>query len=988
MAWLLQNGQEEQVWGQDLSSDTKPVLTTDSSKKVCKVTYQADGQEFDAKYTKSGGHVILPSSNPIPSNENFVFADWYYNTEEYGPRSFDRRMGITSDTTVYAEWKLGNIGPTTETNPYLIPDYDTLKAFRNYVNAGNDCEGMYFKVTNNIVLEDQEETQWIPIGDNFQYNHIFKGHFDCNGKTISGLYINTRSTNDQGLFGCTQAAAIKNLTVSGSVSSLQRAGGIVGHLDMVSTMENCVNNCNVSTIMGYAGGIVGSCAGGSQITGCQNNGSISSRDTGAGGIVGHFDGFLLPDSDAGVSGVTDCYNTGKINGYNAGGIAGEEYGGSAVTNCYNVGTVTGSDAGAIVGQDSIEVTNSYYLDTSCDSEVPGGTAKNETEFNSGEVTWLLQNGRTSQVWGQIVGAGYPELTGEAAKKVCKVTFMANDVEYEVEYANPTGLAELPADPVKSGYTFEGWSTEQGGFADFDGSAAISADTTVYAVFTQLRPGTGTVKMADYTCGDNSVEPVAESTTNTGEVTITYKQKDAPDNEYTSDKPTTAGEYTVRAVFAATNDYNEVTATADFRITHKLPSSVNGAVMCGCNSELRLEAEPLTEVPDGLSELYSDVGTLTRALAEQVDTGTNYAVYDVKIEVKEGGEAWQDAPENSIPDSVTVTLPYPAGTNSGYTFTVVHMLASGASAGQTETPDVTNGADGLTVTLNGLSPVCVGWTAPSSVSYPAYFSVAVPSDFEGGNVTSSRTSAMQGSRVTLTVKPDEGYHFGSLTVRNRYGKPVEVTAGEDGTYTFTMPYGQVTVEAAFVKCGSLSFTDLNAGAWYHDYTDHVIAQGLMRGIGGGLFAPDGAVSRAQMVTVLWNMRGKPVVNYNMTYSDVSEEAWYAEAVRWATSEGIAGGYGDGRFGPGDPITREQMAVMLYRYEQKYDSGGFIGDWMYRLPFTDLDQISDWAFEAVAWCNMKGVITGKDDNIFDPKGPAKRGELAAILTCYCGEETGEE
>ncbi len=582
--------------------------------------------------------------------------------------------------------------------------------------------------------------------------------------------------------------------------------------------------------------------------------------------------------------------------------------------------------------------------------------------------------------------GYPELTDESSKKVYQITGVVDDQESVVWYSN--NKATLPAAPVKSGFAFVGWSTTvEGTEADFEQGTTISADMTVYAVFKQLQPGEGSVTMADYTCGDDSVNPVAESETNGGEAVITYKQKGADDATYTSDKPTTAGEYTVRAVFAAANGYDEVTATADFRITHKIPSSVDGEVTCGCESELRLEAGALTEVPPALSVAYPDVETLTRALAEQVASGSNYAVYDVKIEVKDGTGDWQDAPADSIPGSVTVTLPYPDGTNSGYTFTVVHMLASGANAGQTETPAVTNGADGLTVTLTGLSPVCVGWIAPPS-SYPAYFSVTVPSDFEGGSVKANRSSALQGSRVTLTVKPDEGYHFGSLTVNDRNGKSVAVSDNGNGTYTFTMPYGQVTVKAEFVKCGSLSFTDLDGGAWYHDYTDYVINHGLMQGIGGGLFEPNGTVNRAQMIMVLWNMSGKPVVNYYMTYSDVSEDAWYSEAIRWATSEGIAAGYGNGLFGPNDPITREQMAVMLYRYEQKYGDGGFTGNWMYRLPFTDLDQISDWAFEAVAWCNMKGVITGKDNNIFDPKGLAKRSEIAAILTRYCGEETGEE
>ena len=596
------------------------------------------------------------------------------------------------------------------------------------------------------------------------------------------------------------------------------------------------------------------------------------------------------------------------------------------------------------------------------------------------MAWLLQEGQGEQVWGQTVGTGYPELTDNIDKAVYKITGEVEDQESIVWYSN--NKATLPAAPVKAGFAFVGWSTTaEGTEANFGQGTPVEADMTVYAVFTKLRPGTGTVKMKDYTCGDDSVEPVAESTTNgTENVTYTYTKRGK--EEPLTTKPTTAGEYTVKAVFAATDDYNEVTATADFRITHKVPSSVNGEVTCGCESELRLEAEELTEVPDGLSELYSDVETLTRALAEKVATGANYAVYDVKIEVKEGTGDWHDAPADSLPGSVTVTLPYPDGTNSSYTFTVVHMFASGDNAGHTETPEVTKGADGLTVTLNGLSPVCVGWTAPSSGFpgfYPTYFSVTVPSDFEGGSVTADSASTIQGSKVTLTVKPDEGYHFGSLTVTDRNGKPVEVTDNGDGTYTFTMPYGQVTVEAEFVKCGSLDFTDLDTGAWYHNYTDYVINHGLMRG-DGGLFDPNGTVTRAQMVTVLWNMRDKPVVNYYMTYSDVSEEAWYAEAVRWAASERIANGYGNGKFGPDDPITREQMAVMLYRYEQKYGDGGFTGAWMYRLPFTDLDQISDWAFEAVAWCNMRGVITGKGNGVFDPKGFAQRSELAAVLTRY--------
>ena len=507
-------------------------------------------------------------------------------------------------------------------------------------------------------------------------------------------------------------------------------------------------------------------------------------------------------------------------------------------------------------------------------------------------------------------------------------------------------------------------------------------------------GEGSVAMNDYLCMQTDVNPEPESNTNDIEqVTYTYAKKGEED--YRSDKPTTAGEYTVKAVFAETENYKSFTATADFTINHHFNEGWEAdgdgyQHTCPCDTGVRLQETGLEKVPDSLknNEALDTVEEIKQVLVEEVKKGAsipdnNTAVYDVRLQVQNAGSGWVDVAEENFPeDGITVILPYPEGTNSSYTFTVIHMITTGENAGDMENLEPTNGEDGISFTVKSLSPICVGWTAPPSSSgyYPSYYSVTVPSDLEGGNVTSNRTSAQQGSKVTLTVKPDEGYHFDSLTVNDRNGKPVEVTDNGDGTYTFTMPYGKVTVEAEFVKCGSLDFTDLDTKAWYHDYTDYVIAHGLMQGTGNNIFAPAGTVNRAQMVMVLWNMSGKPVVNYYMTYSDVSEDAWYSEAVRWATSEGIVGGYGNGKFGPNDSITREQMAVMLYRYEQKYGDGGFTGDWMYRLPFTDLDQISDWAFEAVAWCNMEGVITGKDNNVFDPKGFAKRSEMAAILTRY--------
>ena len=317
-------------------------------------------------------------------------------------------------------------------------------------------------------------------------------------------------------------------------------------------------------------------------------------------------------------------------------------------------------------------------------------------------------------------------------------------------------------------------------------------------------GTGMVSMADYTCGDTSVEPKAVSETNVGAaVSITYKPKDAPDTAYSPTKPTTAGEYTVRAVFAATEQYNEVTATADFTITHQFPTSLeeNEDFICACEADLRLEAESIEAIPPALQETYSNVEELSRVLVNATGvSGADYTVYDVKLELKEGSEAWHDAPEDSIPASgLTITLPYPAGTDSSYTFTVIHMFAYGEKAGSTEKPAVTNTADGIRFTVSGLSPVCIAWTSPDDT--PRYY-VVIADNLRGGTVSADKTYVLAGDTVTLTVTPENGYRLSSLTVTDAAGSPLKLTDNGDGTYTFVQPSGDVTVTAASPAVPSL------------------------------------------------------------------------------------------------------------------------------------------------------------------------------------------
>lgn len=147
----------------------------------------------------------------------------------------------------------------------------------------------------------------------------------------------------------------------------------------------------------------------------------------------------------------------------------------------------------------------------------------------------------------------------------------------------------------------------------------------------------------------------------------------------------------------------------------------------------------------------------------------------------------------------------------------------------------------------------------------------------------------------------------------------------------------------------------------------------------LAADEHLLTRAELVSVLHEQEGKPSVNFAMRYTDVDQEAEYAEAVRWATSQGIACGYGDGTFGPDDMVTREQMAVILYRYAQSKDQG-FTGAWAVPLPYADAGEVSSFAYEAVCWVTMKDVMGETGDNQFAPDSGVTHSEANPMLQQY--------
>ena len=184
-----------------------------------------------------------------------------------------------------------------------------------------------------------------------------------------------------------------------------------------------------------------------------------------------------------------------------------------------------------------------------------------------------------------------------------------------------------------------------------------------------------------------------------------------------------------------------------------------------------------------------------------------------------------------------------------------------------------------------------------------------------------------------------------------------------------------------------YTDISEDAWYYGDVLYTYANGLMVGVGDDRFAPETNLTRAMFVTVLWRMAGAPAVTEDILFEDVPADTWYTEAVRWAASEGLVNGYSETAFGPDDTITREQLAAILYRYEQM-SGGGFTGTWMFLPDFSDTAEISEWAYEAMCFMNMNGIVNGKPEKLLDPKGNATRAEAAAMLARYHKMKSAEQ
>ena len=367
----------------------------------------------------------------------------------------------------------------------------------------------------------------------------------------------------------------------------------------------------------------------------------------------------------------------------------------------------------------------------------------------------------------------------------------------------------------------------------------------------------------------------------------------------------------------------------------------------------------------------------------------FALSNPNVVAEVNGNAYtsfQDA-VNAVANGGTIEI---VGGNKNYTatisgssktFTVKNTLDSDITVkvnNDSKTVGKNNGTQSFTYT----KPSSGGSSGGSSSGKTTY--KVTTSAVNNGGVNASPSSAEKGATITITLSPDKGYKLDKLTVTDGSGKTVSTVKKSDTVYTFTMPASAVKVGVSYVKAtdtpSETKFNDVSANDWFASAVDYVTGKGMMNGTADNTFSPKANTTRGMVVTVLYRLENQPSTSA-ASFTDVASGAYYANAVAWANANGIVSGYGSGKFGPNDKVTREQLAAILYRYAQykKYDVS--VGEDTNILSYDDAQSISSYAIPAIQWACGAGVVTGKSGSKLDSKGNATRAEVAAMLMRFC-------
>lgn len=250
---------------------------------------------------------------------------------------------------------------------------------------------------------------------------------------------------------------------------------------------------------------------------------------------------------------------------------------------------------------------------------------------------------------------------------------------------------------------------------------------------------------------------------------------------------------------------------------------------------------------------------------------------------------------------------------------------------------------------------------------------------GGNTITDKTVVRNNKLAKPTAPVKDGFTFEGWYTDEELTTAYDFDSKVTGNFTLYAKWEKEDDNqgASGHDCPSLKFNDLDITQWYHLDTDYVIGNDIFKGTAEKTFTPHGNITRAMMITVLYRAEGEPEVSGKATFEDVNGDAYYAKAVLWGQQNGIIKGYSDAEYAPEQPIAREQIAAVMYRYAKYLGIDVGVGENTNILSYEDFDKISEYAIPAMQWAVGSGMIKGRSESTLNPQDFAERVEIAAML-----------
>ena len=927
------------------------------------------------------------------------------------------------------------------------------------------------------LLDDINMTgkNWTPVGvDGYHGQGVIT--LNGNGKTITGLSAPLFA----GGFAGKSGIVIKDLTIAGAdindTTNNQGIGAFINCVDSMTRIE--LDNCHLknSKIVSTGGARVGGLIGWTSGYNNQNDGPVDTKVTltncsvenvtieakgSVGGLIGHAG--ANPATYHTITGCTvkdstlKCTETGKS--WRVGDLVGTANVGQVTVDAAtsasqnilmqeNAGTQKPEDS--IFGRKEVGTDGLVIIDNKV---VAAGTAYDDiVNKNANEVLvevskghWVKPNENTVAMIGAKEYTTLPDAItaakdGDTIKLLKDVTVtkpievtksMTLDLNGHVLTAATASTATVKNSAI--------WVTAEKVNLTIDGTTAGSGmtmgdthDTNWEAKvwgFVDLREGsagsTVTVNGGSYTgstCASDSYHYTALFTVGSESKLVLNNVSAETDERVVKasscgEVVVSGGTYNITGINAFLGAAFE-TKTASFT-DMKLTAKYGGCVQVGRNATLENCEIKVTDIRTGdgtylncavavqyggtatvksgiytapyAAYVYSSGGTIniengtfTGVVRADATTDTT-AVINIKNgsfngEIQKGGGPGSETisitggtfsfdPSTKVKNNGTDYIVKRAGSEGAYTYTVL------AKSGLTSGVYLTNPSGALASNYYVSSTANGVWTVSYSAPYSGggsssssrRYDVSAPS-VKHGDVTVSPKNASKGDTVTITVKPDSGYELDTLTVKDASGSKIKVKDKGNGKFTFTMPASKVTVSAEFAEIETLDFADVSTDAYYYEAVKWAAKKGITGGTGDGTFNPNGSCTRAHIVTFLWRAAGSPEPKSTVSFADVPADSYYAKAVAWAVENGITLGTGDGTFSPNATCTRAQSVTFLYRA---------LGTAPTTVNgFTDVTADAFYA-DAVAWAVESGVTNGTSASTFSPNNGCTRAQIVTFL-----------